>query len=354
MRSDIFHFLCLGKNFEQIIIRQEIESSENASLGFKIISETSLNDFKVSIGFLESLEKTFSGACFESIWVLNASSDTGFPNFIDSLEFFVFRWKLLHDIWGIENWLEIHPLTLAFHPLIDTIGDVEKSLVPLFNFILKWFLEWGELHGLSQNDMLIKHEHSIIETSNGASSGVLERLEQELNCCPVALHLGHGGLNVVFFSSFLTDINDGFGVVSEVHVHTVLEGEALLRLDFKSNVLGEDLPMSVFHSLGSQSHNDWHLWLEHVNSTLNVISNFADSWKVFVSEESENLSHGLVGKIHCVFDVLGIDVFKRVIQPLMITCSPCLDCGPEIIIWLIVLSHLRNRSVVRDVLNSNK
>lgn len=94
MRSHIFHFLGLGKNFEQIIIRQEIESSENASLGFKIISETSLNDFKVSVGVLESLEKTLSGACFKSIWVLNAASDTGFPNFIDSLEFFCFQMEV--------------------------------------------------------------------------------------------------------------------------------------------------------------------------------------------------------------------------------------------------------------------
>lgn len=342
MRSHIFHFLGLGKNFEQIIIRQEIESSENASLGFKIISETSLNDFKVSVGFLESLEKTFSGACFKSIWVLNSASDTGFPNFIDSLEFFVFRWKLLHDIWRIENWLEIHPLTLAFHPFIDAVGHIEKSLVPFFNFFLKWFLERRELHGLGQNDVLIKHHHSIIETSNGASSGVLEWFKLEFNVQPLLFHRGHGGLNIVFFSSFLADINDIFSVVGEVHVHAVLEGEAVMWFDFKSDSLGKHLPMSVFHTLSSESDNDWHLWLEYIDGNFDVIGNLGNSWEVLISEESENLSHGLLCKINCILDVLSIDFFKCIIQPPLMAGSPSLDCCPEIIIWLVVLTHLRN------------
>ena len=62
MRSHILNFFSLRQDFEQLIVRQEIESGEDRSLGLQILSETSLDEVKVPVSLLELLEETLSCA----------------------------------------------------------------------------------------------------------------------------------------------------------------------------------------------------------------------------------------------------------------------------------------------------
>jgi len=89
MRSDVLYLLGLRKNFEQIIVGQEIESSKDSSLGFKIVSETTLYDFEILVSLFESFFKALSSARLQSIWLLLSSGDAGSPNFINVLELLI-------------------------------------------------------------------------------------------------------------------------------------------------------------------------------------------------------------------------------------------------------------------------
>jgi len=62
MRSHILDFFSLRQDFEQLIVRQEIESGEDRSLGLQILSESSLDEVKVPVSLLELLEETLSCA----------------------------------------------------------------------------------------------------------------------------------------------------------------------------------------------------------------------------------------------------------------------------------------------------
>jgi len=63
VRTHITNFLCLRENFKQLIIRQEIETSEIGTLLLKIVSETLLHDFKILVSLLELFLQSFFRAC---------------------------------------------------------------------------------------------------------------------------------------------------------------------------------------------------------------------------------------------------------------------------------------------------
>jgi len=81
------------------------------SLFLKIIIQFLLNDFKILIGFLELIVKTFFSADFAHIQDVFRLSYTCLPSGIDGFEFLCFSWKLLCNILTVKNRLEIHPLT---------------------------------------------------------------------------------------------------------------------------------------------------------------------------------------------------------------------------------------------------
>lgn len=109
MRSYILDFFRLRQNFKQVVIRQEVESSEHCPLRFQVISKTTLDNFKVLVCLFESLFETLSGASIQCVWLLFGSGNASSPNLINFLELLVLRWQLSNDIRRVENWLEVHP-----------------------------------------------------------------------------------------------------------------------------------------------------------------------------------------------------------------------------------------------------
>lgn len=55
----ISHFLSLGKDLKELIIGQEIETSEVRTLLLEIISKTLLNNFEILVCLLELFFETF-------------------------------------------------------------------------------------------------------------------------------------------------------------------------------------------------------------------------------------------------------------------------------------------------------
>lgn len=242
---------------------------------------------------------------------------------------------------------------MAFHPLIDAVGDVEEGRVPLFNLLKEGSFEGRETHGLRENDVLIKHTHGLIEAEYRMGTSVLEGLERELEGQPTRLHCGHTGLDVVFLTSSLTDINDRLSVGDELHVDAVLEGESFVRLDFLAYLLGKGCPMPIFHTLSPESHDNGYLRGKILDVCLKVLSDFENLGELFVPEGSDDLGHRFLGVVDSFFHISSIDLIERTVEPALVLGLPGLDSGPEIVEWFEFLLHLSNTLVVGHILVFN-
>lgn len=125
----------LRKDFEQLVIWEEIETWECCPLGFEVILQTFLDLVELPVAALESLEKNVTGASLDYLGCLFSSDHDIFPELVNKLELFGFRWELLLDILSIENVFQVHPWLLEYEPLINAVGNVSEFLLPCLNIV---------------------------------------------------------------------------------------------------------------------------------------------------------------------------------------------------------------------------
>ena len=92
MRTDVLDFLGLGEDFKEILRGQEVETSEDSTLFFKIVLETTLNLLEVLIAHLEGLEEArtilkLTCASNEHVRVVLSALNDLDPLLVNSLEF---------------------------------------------------------------------------------------------------------------------------------------------------------------------------------------------------------------------------------------------------------------------------
>jgi len=109
MGLDSFSISSLRKNFEKLIVREEIETWESSSFGFEVVFKTLLNFIEGFVVSLESFKEYLTGARLSNQWVFLSSNHDIFPEFIDKLEHLSLSWELLLNILSIENIFQVHP-----------------------------------------------------------------------------------------------------------------------------------------------------------------------------------------------------------------------------------------------------
>jgi hypothetical protein len=123
MGSYIFDFFGLGQDFKKVGVGKEIKASKHRSFRFKILFKAAIDSVEHVVHTFEGIRKgaVFSETGLEHVGsVLCVNLDFS-PTFINSLEFFRFSGQLLHDVRGVENWLQVSPLHLALEPLFHRI-----------------------------------------------------------------------------------------------------------------------------------------------------------------------------------------------------------------------------------------
>lgn len=103
MGLHIPHFLSLGQDLQEIVVSQEVETSEYSALLLEVVLETTLDFLKVSIAISESLQKTdtffkLSCAGLEHVGVLLSTLNDRNPSLVDSLELLRLGRQLLRDV----------------------------------------------------------------------------------------------------------------------------------------------------------------------------------------------------------------------------------------------------------------
>lgn len=292
--------------------------------------------------------ETFFGAVIKNGGVLLGLVNAVSPFDIDTLETLGLSRQLLHDIGGVENGLQVHPLSLALNPFFEGIRHQEEFGAPLFDLILKGLLEGRELHGLCGHNMLIKHLDGIVEASDERSGGVLELRKVEILALPVCLHLTKTFLDVVLLEGLLTDIFADFSVSNHALVNDLLESELLIRADIEADCLGQVVPMAVFHTILSEGNRDGNNWLELINVDLHLLSDGENLGQVLVSELTENPIDLLHAFLKSVVKFLRVEIFPRIIEPGLVRLEPSSGGLPEITVGLELVGHLLEPIVVGE------
>ncbi len=121
MRLDCQWLLRLGKNFEQVSIRQKVKSGKPFSFLLQITSELFLDSFKIFVRLLESFKEAVLAAHFKDQNTFACLVHCMSPCRINGLKLFIFLNELFGDICGIKNRLQIHPLTLTLSPFLQHV-----------------------------------------------------------------------------------------------------------------------------------------------------------------------------------------------------------------------------------------
>ena len=142
MRLNCSWFFGLRKNLKKIVIRKEIKSGKFLSFLLQILVQRFLDVLQFLIGISELLKKSFSAANLHYIRVLFCQDHISLPYIINTSEFFAFSRQLLWDISRIKNRLQIHPVSLAFHPFFHHIRNCLQFGIPWDYLFFKRLFEW--------------------------------------------------------------------------------------------------------------------------------------------------------------------------------------------------------------------
>jgi hypothetical protein len=181
---------CLRKNLEKLIIGQEEETWEGTSLCLKIVLQALLDFIKLFIVVLEFTKKGITTACIKHESVFFGSEHCILPELVHLLELFGLIWKLLLDIFSIENILEIHPGLLEDEPLINAVRDVAELLLPLLNFFSDLSDIFGAHGGLNCHLMILKQCDKLVNLCDEESIlGISVPFDSEISLIPNSTNL---------------------------------------------------------------------------------------------------------------------------------------------------------------------
>lgn len=147
--------LGLRENLKQVGVGEEVESGEFLPLFLEVRPQLFLDGLQVLVGLLQSFEESILGAHLDDEDALVGLLHGVLPGRINGLELFGLLHQLLGDVCGVEDRLEIHPLSLAFGPFLQNVTHDLELVVPHDDPLLERLLEGTELHGLGVDDVLV-------------------------------------------------------------------------------------------------------------------------------------------------------------------------------------------------------
>jgi len=129
MGPDILDFLGLREDLKKVVLGEEVEAGKHGALLLNVVLETTLHSIELIVALLERREKfdvlDWTIASLEYValdsWVVSCSLDDFFPGLVDVLELSALSWKLLLDVRGVEDRLEVGPVGHAFLPFFEDV-----------------------------------------------------------------------------------------------------------------------------------------------------------------------------------------------------------------------------------------
>jgi hypothetical protein len=98
MSSYFTDLFCLRQDFKKIIVTQEIETTEEGTLLFKIVCQTFLHEFEVFVAILEGLFTAFNRGLLDNLRLCYNSLHNSTPFDVNTLESLALSLQLLLNI----------------------------------------------------------------------------------------------------------------------------------------------------------------------------------------------------------------------------------------------------------------
>mmetsp|Transcript_11716 Transcript_11716/g.17888 ORF Transcript_11716/g.17888 Transcript_11716/m.17888 type:complete len:222 (-) Transcript_11716:3415-4080(-) len=200
--------LGFGKDFEQLVVGQEVEPGEEASLGLEVVVETLLDAFQLLVGSLENLAELLNLYDSEGCGVVIDAVHEVVPGDVDFLELGAFDGHLVDDILGGEDGLEVEPDRLNLQPEVKVLLRAHEQVLPLHDAVDHEPSEWRSLHSLCLDDMVVQDGLNEFYCFTLENERVLARYinASELQRHPLLFHLVHDLLVGPLLGGLITDV----------------------------------------------------------------------------------------------------------------------------------------------------
>jgi hypothetical protein len=129
-------------------------------------------------------------------------------------------------------------------------------------------------------------------------------------------------LFVSFFTNFLANIN----ILQHSSFNYRCQSETFNWSNVKLNLIGNLVPMSLFHAFLSKCNSQRYIWLKLIDVLLHGFSNLKDLWVLLISEVSQDRGNSLVRGIKGVIKLNSIQILPSIMQPTVMRFEP-VSCG---------------------------
>lgn len=204
----------LRKDFNKIIVRQEVETGEGSSLSAKIVFKTLLDLLQSLVVVLKLLLDDTSVGLVDDLRIFVALAHVILPELVNVLERLGLSLELGLDVLSVEDVLEVHPLALESEPLIDHITEVTELALPFFDLSTDLIDESGSHHSTDGHDIVFEVTDDFFDFfDDEAILGVTVLRNCELTNGPVVLNLLHLATQICFSLGHARDFLDEFEMV---------------------------------------------------------------------------------------------------------------------------------------------
>lgn len=163
---NFFWVVTVGKDIKKSLVRNEIESSENLFLLFKIFIQGFLAKLNLFEEVLEKFLSSFMSTGSDDAWFILGFSHHISELVVNCLESSCVIWKLCSDIFrSAEDWLKSLPISLGFSPDLDNRVNGLKIFLPVHDFFLELFDIFGGHHSHEFHGVLLNEFNNFVHSS---------------------------------------------------------------------------------------------------------------------------------------------------------------------------------------------
>mmetsp|Transcript_11715 Transcript_11715/g.17877 ORF Transcript_11715/g.17877 Transcript_11715/m.17877 type:complete len:458 (-) Transcript_11715:730-2103(-) len=345
--------LGFGKDFEQLVVGQEVEPGEEASLGLEVVVETLLDAFQLLVGSLENLAELLNLYDSEGCGVVIDAVHEVVPGDVDFLELGAFDGHLVDDILRREDGLEVQPDGLHLQPEVEVLLGSHQHGLPLHDLLQHELSEGRALHGLRLDNVVVECSLDEFNCLTTEDEGVfaLGFDACELERSPLILHLEHGPLVAELLGGLVTDLLEGVTEVLDLELLEELELHVLklvALLHSRLDQLEDHVNVALLQAGVAQSTDDWDELLELLELFLDLQRDALGLVQFVLLESDRQFVGKTVHLLKVSFDLIGLEILQRALDPHLLLLDGLHLKVPELIVGLDLNFQLVDQGILAN------
>ena len=155
--------LGLGQDLEQLVVRKEPEPREELPLDVEVLGQGLLDLLQALVVVLELLLELVGVDLVVQVVVLVELLHVGPPGLIDQHELLVLLRHLGLDVLRVEDRLQVHPPSLADHPLVQGLLDQQQLVLQAVGLVLDRLDEGVRFHHAQRVRLVVQVQLDLIQ-----------------------------------------------------------------------------------------------------------------------------------------------------------------------------------------------